>query len=145
VVLAASVWGLALPAVGSDRDSARSKTVVLAFYKLALQDFHPEQASQRYGSPTFSEHSQDTEGSDTAATVTFLRHLIARSANPRWQIVRAITEGNLVFAHVRYTANPDAPEVAVAEVFRVQNGKIAEHWDVTSPPPEKVINPASRF
>jgi predicted SnoaL-like aldol condensation-catalyzing enzyme len=145
VVFAASLWGFALPAAATDRESTGSKAVVLAFYKLALQDLHPEQAFQRYASPTFREHSQDTTGSDAVATVTFLRHLIERSAHPRWEIVRTIAEGDLVFVHVRYTANPDAPEIAVAEVFRVQNGKIAEHWDVISPPPEKVTNPASRF
>jgi predicted SnoaL-like aldol condensation-catalyzing enzyme len=145
VLLAVSLWPLASPASASDMESARSKAVVLAFYKLALQDFRPDQAFQRYGSPSFVEHSQDTAGSDSAATVKFLQRLIARSAKPRWQVVRTIAEGDLVFVHVRYTPDPGGPEVAVAEVFRVQDGKIAEHWDVISPPPDEVTNPASRF
>jgi predicted SnoaL-like aldol condensation-catalyzing enzyme len=60
-------------------------------------------------------------------------------------VIRSVSEGDLVFLHARYTAAPGAPEIAVAEVFRVQNGKIQEHWDVTSPPPEKISNPNSRF
>jgi predicted SnoaL-like aldol condensation-catalyzing enzyme len=48
--------------------------------------------------------------------------------------------------HARYTAGPGAPEIAVAEIFRVlPGGKLAEHWDVISGPLEKIINPNSRF
>ena len=32
-----------------------------------------------------------------------------------------------------------------AEIFRVRGGKPAEHWDVISGPPDKVVNPNSRF
>ena len=146
LALALSIWSaIALPASATDPQGARSKAVVLAFYNMALQDFRPERAFQRYGSAAFVEHSQDTQGSDSAATVKFLRHLIDRSAKPRWQVVRTIADGDLVFVHVRYTANPGAPEIAVAEVFRVRDGKIAEHWDVTSPPPDVVTNRISRF
>lgn len=121
------------------------KATVLAFYKLALQDFKPAEAFARYAAADFVEHSQDTAGGTAAATVEFLKGLIARSPHPHWEVVRTIAEGNLVFVHVRYTAGPGAPQIAVAEIFRVRDGKLAEHWDVISGPPEKVINPNSRF
>jgi predicted SnoaL-like aldol condensation-catalyzing enzyme len=130
---------------GQDAESARSKAIVLDFYKLALFDMKPADAFARYAAPDFVEHSQDSAGGDAKATVVFLRQLIARSARPRWDIIRSAAEGDMVFLHVRYTAAPGAPEYAVAEVFRVKDGRIAEHWDVTSPPPDKVINPNSRF
>jgi predicted SnoaL-like aldol condensation-catalyzing enzyme len=143
--MAALVWSLALGASAADRSrAADSKAVVLAFYRLALQDMRPAEAFQRYAAPDFVEHSQDS-GGDTKAVVVFLQQLIARSAHPKWEVIRTIAEGDLVFLHVRYLAAPDAPEIAVAEVFRVKDGKLAEHWDVISGPPDKVTNPNSRF
>jgi len=75
----------------------------------------------------------------------FLSKLIARSPQPKWEVVRAIAEGDLVFVHARYIAGAGAPEIAIAEIFRVRDGKLAEHWDVISGPPDKVVNPNSRF
>lgn len=131
---------------GHARDARETpKAIVLAFYKLALQDFKPAEAFARYAAPDFVEHSQDSAGGTAAATVEFLTGLIARSPHPKWEVVRTIAEGDLVFLHARYTAGPGAPEIAVAEIFRVRDGKLAEHWDVISGPPEKVVNPNSRF
>jgi len=127
------------------RELASPKAIVLAFYKLALQDFKPAEAFARYAASDFVEHSQDSAGGTATATVEFLNKLIARSPRPNWEVVRTIAEGDLVFLHARYTAGPGAPEIAVAEIFRVRGGKLAEHWDVISGPPEKVVNPNSRF
>jgi predicted SnoaL-like aldol condensation-catalyzing enzyme len=133
--------GYARDAPGSESP----KAIVLAFYKLALQDFKPAEAFARYAASDFVEHSQDTAGGTAAATVEFLAGLIARSPRPKWEVVRSIAEGDLVFVHARYTAGPGAPDIAVAEIFRVRDGKLVEHWDVISGPPEKVVNPNSRF
>jgi predicted SnoaL-like aldol condensation-catalyzing enzyme len=145
------VFGLALllsgAAVGVSAAAPASgpKAVVLAFYKLALQDMRPALAFQRYAAPDFVEHSQDSAGGDAKATVVFLQQLIAKAPRPKWEVIRSIAEGDLVFVHARYTAAPGAPEIAVAEIFRVRDDKLVEHWDVISPPPDKVVNSNSRF
>lgn len=36
--------------------------------------------------------------------------------------------------------NGDMPETAVIDIFRVKNGKIAEHWDVMQPVPANAVN-----
>jgi predicted SnoaL-like aldol condensation-catalyzing enzyme len=41
----------------------------------------------------------------------------------------AVVEGDYVFIHGRYVGWGPKPMVAV-DIFRVENGKIAEHWDV---------------
>jgi len=92
-----------------------------------------------------SKHSQDTDGGTAAATVAFLSKLIAGSPQPKWEVVRSVAEGDLVVVHARYIAGPGAPQIAIAEIFRVRGGKLAEHWDVISGPPDKVVNPNSRF
>jgi predicted SnoaL-like aldol condensation-catalyzing enzyme len=145
VGLAALLSVCAISASAGGRSSTSARAVVLAFYRLALQEMKPEEAFKRYGAPGFIEHSQDSAGGDAQATVVFLRRLISSAPHPKWQVIRTVAEGNMVFVHARYTAAPGAPEIAVAEIFRVQDGKIAEHWDVIGGPPDKVTNSNSRF
>ena len=124
---------------------ASPKAIVLAFYKLALEDFKPAEAFARYAATDFVEHAQDSAGGTQAGTVAFMKKLIARSPQSKFEVVRVIAEGDLVFVHTRYTADSAAPQIAIAEIFRLRDGKLAEHWDVVSGPPDKVLNPNSRF
>jgi predicted SnoaL-like aldol condensation-catalyzing enzyme len=41
----------------------------------------------------------------------------------------AVADGDLVMVHGRYTGWGPKPMVAV-DIFRVENGKVVEHWDV---------------
>ncbi|RXZ72518.1 nuclear transport factor 2 family protein [Agromyces albus] len=43
---------------------------------------------------------------------------------------RAISEGDLVVLHSNIILAPGAPGLAVFDIFRFQDGKIAEHWDI---------------
>jgi len=121
------------------------KTIVLAFYKLAMQDFKPAEAFAKYVAPGFIEHSADSPGGTAQSTVSFLEDLIKKMPDPKWKIVRSVAEGDLVFLHVRVTPAPNAPAIAVAEIFRVSNGKLVEHWDVIQHAPEHPVNPRSMF
>jgi len=120
------------------------KDTVLAFYKLALEDMKPREAFALYASADFVDHAQSVGGT-AERTLGFLEAMIAQSPQSRWEIVRSAAEDDLVFLHVRYTPAPGAPEIALAEIFRVEDNKLAEHWDVLGFPPETVINPNPRF
>ena len=48
---------------------------------------------------------------------------------------RIIAEGNLVAFHNHLKPNPQDRGVAVVDIFRVEDGKLVEHWDVIQPVP----------
>lgn len=121
------------------------KEVVLAFYRLALMDLKVKEAFARYAAPDFVEHSADSKGGTTQSTVDFLEGIIKDSPQAKWEIVRTIAEGEMVFLHVRFTPANGAAPVGVGEIFRVRNGKLAEHWDIIQHSPEHTINPNSMF
>lgn len=122
-----------------------NRQLVLAFYQEGLTGKQPRQAFERYMAPDFVEHKPDVDAGTREATIVFLEGLMARMPDPRWEVIRTIAEGDLVFLHARFTPATGAPPYAIADVFRVHAGKIVEHWDVVGGPPDTPRNPQSRF
>ena len=58
---------------------------------------------------------------------------------------KAVADENIVALHVHLKRDESDPGVAVAEFFRVENGKIVEHWDVMQPVPERTASGNSMF
>jgi predicted SnoaL-like aldol condensation-catalyzing enzyme len=51
------------------------------------------------------------------------------AADFRYEPGMIVADGDLVMIHGRYTGWGPKPMVAV-DIFRLENGKLAEHWDV---------------
>lgn len=52
---------------------------------------------------------------------------------------RVVSQGDLVMIHTRYTGWGPKPMVAV-DIFRFEDGRIAEHWDVMQAVPANGVN-----
>lgn len=52
-------------------------------------------------------------------------------------------DGNLVFIHTR--SHQGTKIISVIDIFRIENGKIVEHWDVGQAVPEKSANSHPMF
>lgn len=128
-----------------DAKGCDNRQTVLDFYQVALIDLQPRRAFQRYASADFVEHKPDVPQGNREATATFLEALIASMPKPRWEIIRTITERDMVFLHARFSPADGAPQYAIADVFRLENCIIVEHWDVVAGPPDAPANPNTRF
>lgn len=128
-----------------DGSADANRKVVLAFYNEGLIGLKPRAAFDRFMAPGFVEHKPDVPDGTREAAATFLEQLIANVPQPRWEVLRTAAEGNLVFLHGRFTPAAGAPYYAIADVFRLEGCKIAEHWDVVAPPPKDQRNPNTRF
>lgn len=78
---------------------------------------------------------------DVASGAAAQKDLIAllKQRGVQSEIVRVISEGDLVAIQGRYTGWQDTPVIAF-DVFRVADGKLAEHWDNLAP--EAAANPS---
>jgi predicted SnoaL-like aldol condensation-catalyzing enzyme len=130
---------ISTPVVDSNR------RVVLAFYNEALVSRHVRGSFERYVSPAFIEHKPDVVGGTREETIVFLGGLIKELPEARWEVIRTIAEGEFVFLHARFTPSPGTPPYSIADIFRLQNGLIVEHWDAVGRPPEHQRNPNPRF
>ena len=77
--------------------------------------------------------------------VLFIAEMQKRHPNLKVVISKALADDDLVALHVHLTREANDPGLAIAELFRVKNGKIIEHWDVVQPVPEKTVGGSSMF
>lgn len=80
-------------------------------------------ALQRYFSPEFIEHSPLV-----ANGLDGLRELVQTHPQLRHEARRVLQDGDLVAIHGRFTGL-DAQPLVGFDIYRVEDGKIVEHWD----------------
>jgi predicted SnoaL-like aldol condensation-catalyzing enzyme len=105
----------------------RVKEIVLTAAGQLFGDRDPS-AVDRWVSPTYRQHSAlAADGPDG------LRALVAGLPDGfRYDLHRVLADGDLVALHGTYHGFGPVPLVAF-DVFRVEDGKLAEHWDALSP------------
>jgi len=139
LVLALLVVG-ALPAYA---DPEANKKAVLDFYDKALNQKDFDAASKYFG-PRYVQHNPGApDGIEGFKAFIALRK--EKSPNAKSEIKRAFAEGDYVILHVHGMREPGERGVAIVDIFRLENGKIVEHWDVVQPIPEKTANSNGMF
>ena len=80
---------------------------------------------ERHFAPDYTQHNPSIPNGPEA-----IPGLIAALGKDfRYEPGMIVSEGDLVMIHGRYTGWAPIPMVAV-DIFRIANGKLAEHWDV---------------
>jgi predicted SnoaL-like aldol condensation-catalyzing enzyme len=62
-----------------------------------------------------------------------------------FEVQRALEDGDLVAVHSRVRLDPGGPDAAVVHIFRFENYRIAELWDVAAPVPDGSPNQNGAF
>ncbi|WMD19998.1 nuclear transport factor 2 family protein [Achromobacter seleniivolatilans] len=119
---------------GSSQDTEKNRELVTAFFKRALIDGDYD-AFTRYGNGAqFRQHSPDI-ADGTVAVVDFLNQLREDGKALQYsRIHRTVAEGQFVLTHSEGSIAGERH--AYFELWRVEDGKIAELWDVIMPVPE---------
>jgi len=67
--------------------------------------------------------------------------------NNHGEIKHALADGDLVALHIHNQRSPELRGNAVVDLFRIENGKVVEHWDVVQaiPDPQKAKNSNTMF
>jgi predicted SnoaL-like aldol condensation-catalyzing enzyme len=79
-------------------------------------------------------------GNGRAALQAFLGGLFEALPQGRFEIARLVAEDDLVVAHTLFRAQPGDRGTAVADVYRLRDGELVEHWDVKEEVPETSVN-----
>ena len=125
-------------------DLEQNKHTVRAFYEESFNDGDPEGAVERYLGDRYVQHNpQAADGSD--AFIGFVSWYRGEFPELRVEIKRMIAEGDLVVTHGLITTAPEDRGTAAVDIFRVEDGKIVEHWDVLQPVPDEAANDNTMF
>lgn len=121
-----------------------NKNLVREFYEMAFNAHRPTEAAKKYIGPKYIQHNPGVPDGAEAFYTYFEGHF---KANPqsKVEIKRVIGEGDLVVLHLLSKKNDKDPGRAIVDIFRVENGKIVEHWDVIQAVPEKSANKNTMF
>jgi len=121
-----------------------NKQTVVAFFTHAFNDKQPEDEVAKYAGPQYIQHNPDTPDG-AAAFVESTKKFIAQFPEVSVEIRRVIAEGDFVVTHDLVKLSPDDRGLAGIDIFRLENGRIVEHWDARQPVPEKSANSNTMF
>ncbi len=125
-------------------DLTTNKKSVKEFYDLAFNQKKPAEAASKYLGRVYRQHNPGF-GDGPQAFVAAVEGWVKVNPKLHFDFKRLIAEANLVAVHSYLKLTPDDRGSAVMDVFRLDNGKIVEHWDVAQPIPEKSANSNTMF
>jgi predicted SnoaL-like aldol condensation-catalyzing enzyme len=140
-LFAAAIALAAAPAVAQQAEA--NKRAVIEFYDLAInkKDFA---AASKYLGPRYIQHNP-TAPDGAEGLKGFIEFLRAKLPELKSEIKRAWVDGDYVILHVHSVREPGTRGHAIVDIFRLENGKIVEHWDVIQDIPEKAANANGMF
>jgi len=119
------------------------KEIAIAFLT-AVSAGKASDAFEKYVGPDFRHHSPYFPG-DRAALLEAMEDAHKRNPNRLFHIKQVVDGGELVAIHAHVRQNADHPGAAVVNIFRFEDGKIDELWDVGQPIPADNLNEFGMF
>lgn len=138
--LCAASSAMAQPAQAS---AEQNRKLVVAFYNDFFNKHEVDRASTVVAQDYKQHNPQVADGKKPF--VTFFTQYFAKNPGARSRILRTAVDGDLVWMHNHSTSGPGDRGRAIVNIFRVQGGKIVEHWDVIQAVPERAANGNSMF
>ena len=120
-----------------------NKKMVVEFYEKAINEKDFEAASQYLGSWYTQHNPGGVDGPD--GLKGFLIFLKKNFPESRSEIKRVFAEGDYVILHSHSVHEPGTLGRAVVDIFKLEDGKIVEHWDVVQDIPAAPMNSNGMF
>ena len=144
VVLLTATLTFAAALAQADQCRLTPKEVVTAFMTKFYLEKKVREAFETWVEPDYIQHNPLAKTGRDAA-IAFLEPFFQSHPDASYSIKRIIADGNLVAVHSHAKFTADDRGLAVVDILRVDNCKIAEHWDVAQPVPEKSANTNGMF
>jgi predicted SnoaL-like aldol condensation-catalyzing enzyme len=125
--------------------SDKNKAIAVAFYQKCLNDGEVETAFRLYAGATYRQHNPLIEDGMEGVR-KFVAWIRSNHPDARGDVKNVFADGDYVILHSHWHGLSDSPRgEAVADIFRLQDGKVVEHWDVIQPVPAATANNNTMF
>jgi predicted SnoaL-like aldol condensation-catalyzing enzyme len=120
-----------------------NKKIVQEFYNLLINKKDFKAASKYIGNRYIQHNPLVAEGPEgLKAFVDFLK---SDYPDAKSEIKRIFADGDYVIIHVHSVRIPGTRGRAIFDLFKLENGKIVEHWDAIQEIPESSANSNGMF
>lgn len=131
-------------AAASEGCTLNARQVVERFIPLFYEQRNARLAFEKWVHPDYINHNPfAVTGSEGA--VNFLQPFFDANPHVKYTVHRVVASDGLVAVHNEAQLTADGPPSAVVDIFRVNNCKIVEHWDVVQQIPESSVNGNDMF
>ena len=121
-----------------------NEAVVVDFYNQAFNAHQPKAASERYIGPVYIQHNPLVPNG-APAFYGYFDAFFKDHPEASLDIKHVVGEGDLVVVHSLFRTGPQDRGQAIMDLFRVEDGKMVEHWDVIQPVPAQTANGNTMF
>lgn len=119
-------------AAGADTETEASRRALQGFVDLVGKG-EIRAAFARYATETYTQHEAGIgPGRDSA--IAYIENERARGG--RVKLIGFVANGNMVGVHLHRDFADGSPSSEVIEIWRVENGRLAEHWGITQDIPK---------
>ena len=144
ILAAASFLLIAPQAFAADAAQMEAnKKAAMEFYDAAINKKDFEAASKFIGNRYTQHNPNAADGPE--GLEAFLGFLREKFPQYHSDIKRAFADGDYVILHVHNIPTPGARGRAIMDIFKFENGKVVEHWDVAQDIPENPRNNNTMF
>jgi predicted SnoaL-like aldol condensation-catalyzing enzyme len=123
--------------------SISNKDAAVAFLELASAG-KVREAFDRYVAPSFRHHNAYFK-SDAESLAAAMAQNAAENPEKVYEAKHVLQDGNLVAVHGRVRLKPNEPDYALFHLFKFENGRVVELWDIAQAAPADSPNELGLF
>jgi len=148
--MSAALWVMLLAAAsaatpaGTATPQNPAEVAVLDFLDMTFNQKHFDEAFKRYVGPYYRQHNP-TVPDGKEPILKLLHQYMPSTPDLHYEFKNVWSDRDRVIVHSHVTTGPSDRGKAVIDIFRLEKGKIVEHWDVAQDIPEHAANDNSMF
>jgi len=120
-----------------------NRAIVTDFARLFYTERDVRAAFERHVASDYIQHNP-TIGDGRDAAIAMLEPKFSAPGS-RFSVKRIMVDGDLAVIHLHGSPGGTGLGAAVADIYRLADGKIVEHWDVLQPIAADTVNPHPYF
>jgi predicted SnoaL-like aldol condensation-catalyzing enzyme len=142
VMSLASAW--AATPVSSAKPKNPSEVAVVEFLDMTFNQKHFDEAFNRFVGPYYRQHNP-TVPDGKEPILKLLHQFMPSTPDLHYDFRNVWSDGDRVIVHSHVTTGATDRGKAVIDIFRLEKGRIVEHWDVAKDIPEHAENANTMF